>query len=337
MENLYEAWFWTKLEDGKIECQLCPHHCKLQEGQNGICQVRGVRNSKLYSLYYEMVATGGQVDPIEKKPLYHFYPGTQVLSFGGLSCNLHCDHCQNYTLSQEYEIREMSKLDVQQILKAAQKTKCRGVAWTYNEPTIYFETYYNWSVVLKKAGLYVVWVSNAYISPEPLKKLAEVVDAVNFDVKAFREEFFVKYTRSKFQPVLDACIQARKCNMHLELTYLIIPTLNDSSEEIQQYVQWVKDHLGTETPLHFSRFYPHHRMSHLPPTPVETVFQAVKCAQNLGFPYVYAGNIYPNPYNNTLCPKCSKVLVNREGYSVKSLMSTAGVCPFCKAQVPFIF
>lgn len=336
MQNVHPAMFYQKLEDGRIECGLCPHQCKLQENQTGICKVRGVVNGQLCLMQYGMVAGSGQVDPIEKKPLYHFYPGSKVLSFGGVGCNLHCDHCQNSSLSQDYDARTMFPLNADTIIHTAEKNGCRGVAWTYNEPTIYFETYYDWSKIIKQHNLYVVWVSNSYISELALTKLAEVVDAVNFDVKSFSDEFYRRYTGARLEPVLSACIQAKKLGIHIELTYLVIPTLNDSMDEIQAYLTWVMSNLGKDVPLHFSRFFPHHRMMNLPPTSTATIRDIVTKAQQYGFPYVYAGNLYPNPYEDTYCPSCHHKIIQREGYLIEQISLNHGHCNFCNATIPII-
>ena len=245
------ALYWEKLDDGRVLCQLCPHACRLADGQKGICQVRRAGGGKLYPIYYGMVAAGGQIDPIEKKPLYNFRPGTQVLSFGSVGCNLKCDHCQNCSLSQEFSTRYLSPITAEQIVTMAQKSGCHGVGWTYNEPGIHFETYYHWSQVIRQHGLYLVWISNGYLNAQPLRQMAPYLDAVNIDVKAFSEEFYRKYTKSRLQPVLETCVLARELQLHIELTYLIIPTLNDSKQEIGKYLDWAGANLGYEVPLHF--------------------------------------------------------------------------------------
>jgi pyruvate formate lyase activating enzyme len=332
-ENRHEALFWRKLDNGRIGCELCPHRCKLSEGQRGFCNVRGVHDGKLYSLYYGMVATGGQVDPVEKKPLFHFYPGSKVLSFGGISCNLRCDHCQNESLSQEYDHRLLMPITLEQIIKMARETGCKGVAWTYNEPTIHFETYYHWSKALKEQGFYTVWVTNGYINPEPFAEIAKFLDATNIDVKAFTEEFYRKYTKSSLHPVLEICALSCKLKVHTELTYLIIPTLNDTLEEIGKYLDWVETTLGYDVPLHFSSFHPAHRMAHFPPTPRESVIEAVELAIKREFHYVYAGNLYHNSYENTRCPSCQQVVIQRAGYTIQKIAVDAERrCQFCKER-----
>lgn len=329
-----EALFWQTRQDGRVQCQLCPHECLISEGQKGICQTREVSQGKLYSLYYSQVASIGQIDPIEKKPLYHFYPGSKVLSFGSISCNLKCAHCQNYSLSQTYDNRSLITLSAEKILSMARQTQCDGIAWTYNEPTIHFETYYEWSQVLKKNGLFIVWVSNSYINAEPLQKIAPFLDAINFDVKGFTEEFYSKYTKSRLKPVLDSCILAKKLGIHQELTYLVIPTLNDSVQEISSYLDWVEQNLGKETPLHFSRFHPDHLLTHLPPTPREKILQIIEMTKERKFPYVYAGNLYPNPYEDTICPSCNQTLVKRAGYYVGEINITQDKkCKFCHTSI----
>lgn len=336
MDTIHPAMFFQNLEDGRIECGLCPHRCKLREQQTGICKVRGVVNGKLCLLKYGMIATGGQSDPMEKKPLFHFHPGKQVLSFGGVSCNFRCDHCQNDSLSQDYDERMMMSVKPQAIVDMAKRNNCRGVAWTYNEPTIYFETYYDWSKIIKQNGLCVVWVSNSYINPEPLTKLAEVIDAANFDVKAFTDEFYRHYVGARLQPVLDTCVKAKQLGIHIELTYLLIPTLNDSMKEIRAYLTWAMNNLGKDTPLHFSRFFPHNRMNHLPPTPEETIVAVVTEAKQFGFNYVYAGNLYPNNYESTYCPSCHQEVIRRDGFWVQKISVKDGHCMHCNASMPII-
>lgn len=334
---IHEAMFWKKNDNDTITCLLCPNHCTMSEGQQGICRVRGVRNGKLYALYYGCIGCGGQIDPMEKKPLYHFYPKTPVLSFGGVGCNLQCQHCQNYTLSQTWSEQMNMPINVLQIIGMANKSNCKTIAWTYNEPTISLEMYYNYSQLLKKAGFRIVWVSNGYIEKEPLEIIAPFIDAANIDIKAFRSSFYTHYTHSQLDPVLQTCIRLKAFNVHVELTYLIIPTLNDSDEEIEDYLNWVKENMGIKTPLHFSRFFPQYKMRHLPPTPAETLNHIAEKALEMGFLYVYTGNISPNPYENTICPHCKNIIIERTGYQIHAInIDQNHCCSHCKQKVDII-
>ncbi|HPY75343.1 MAG TPA: AmmeMemoRadiSam system radical SAM enzyme [Planctomycetota bacterium] len=332
-----KAMYWDFTKDNKIQCHLCPHQCVLSENQNGICRVRGVRNNELQSLYYGQIASGGQIDPMEKKPLYHYYPGTPILSFGGASCNLQCQHCQNYTISQTFPTNIFTTLSVEKIHKLSQQHNCTFIAWTYNEPFISYETYLDYSKYLKGKGYNLVWVTNGYIQQEPLQEMLPYIDAANIDIKAFTETFYQKYTHSRLAPVLETCKTLKKHGKHIELTYLIIPTLNDNPEEIQEFLQWTKQNLGTDIALHFSRFHPQYKLRHLPSTPPETITNTVKQAKQFGFPYAYPGNLPHTEDENTICPNCQNIIIQRQGYIIKAIQLTLdNTCPKCNHPIPII-
>ncbi|MEE9151799.1 MAG: AmmeMemoRadiSam system radical SAM enzyme [Thermoplasmata archaeon] len=330
-----EAMFWRK-QGNKIECTLCPHRCKISEGKRGICGVRENLKGKLNTMIYAL-ATSVTPDPIEKKPLYHFYPGTYVLSFGTVGCNFKCLHCQNYGISQaKIESMRFQKLKVEDLVKIAKRYKCDGVAWTYNEPTIWYEFTYDGSVIAKKEGLYTCYVTNGFIEKEPLEKISPYLDAMNIDVKSFSDDFYKKICKAKLQPVLDTCVLAKELDIFIELTYLIIPGHNDSEVEIKDYCKWVVDALGESTPIHFSRFHPDHKMLDSIATPMSTLHRACEIAKKEGLRFVYLGNVPHGDYENTYCPDCQELLIERIGFSTRSHYVKDGKCPKCHLAIPLI-
>lgn len=331
-----EAMFWKKLEKNRVECMLCPHRCTISHGKRGICGVRENKHGTLNSLIYGL-ATSVTPDPIEKKPLFHFYPGTYVLSFGTVGCNLRCLHCQNYDISQaQFEDRSLRNLDVKDVVRIAKKYKCEGVAWTYNEPSVWYEFTYDASVAAKKEGLYTCYVTNGFIEKEPLENIGPYLDAMNVDVKSFRDDFYKKTCKAKLQPVLDTCVLARELGIFLELTYLVIPTRNDSEREITDYCKWVVDNLGEETPAHFSRFHPDYKMTDSIATPMSTLTRAYDIAKKAGLKYVYLGNVPHDDHENTYCPECQELLMERVGFSTRRHYVKDGKCPKCGSAIPLI-
>jgi pyruvate formate lyase activating enzyme len=329
-----KAMFWESKPNKAVQCKLCAHNCKISNGNVGICQVRENKDGILYTKVYGLVSPG-VVDPIEKKPLYNFYPGTRVYSFGTLSCNFKCENCQNWHISQikvpEIKVEEVSP---ESAINMAMKLNCKGIAWTYNEPTIWFEYTYYGSKVAKKNGLYTVYVSNGYINPEPLKKISPYLDALNIDVKSFSEDFYKKICKSKLAPVLRTAELAIKLKKHVEITNLVIPTLNDDPELIRKLAQWVHDSLGPRTPIHFSRFHPDNKLKNIPITPEKTLVKAYKIAKEAGLKYVYLGNIYHPRYGNTYCPKCNQLSIRRGSmFGAKDIELIKGKCKQCKTQV----
>jgi pyruvate formate lyase activating enzyme len=311
-----EAKFWNSYENYKVKCKLCNHYCKINEGKLGICGVRKNEKGKLFTLIYGSCSSFA-VDPIEKKPLYHFYPGTKAFSLGTVGCNFKCDHCQNYsisTASQDYmRIREFTP---KMIVDFANEHSCKGIAWTYNEPTIWHEFLLDSSKLAKKAGLYTVYVSNGYINEDPLKKIAPFIDAMNVDIKAFDDGFYQKVCKAHLEPVLKTCERVIELNIHLEITYLVIPGYNDSIIEIRNFCSWVVDKLGCNVPVHFSRFHPDHKMINVSITPIDTLIKAYKIAKETGILYPYLGNVPSGEYENTICSNCGCVCIVRSGYSI---------------------
>jgi pyruvate formate lyase activating enzyme len=329
-----EAKFWKQLENKKVQCLLCPHKCKVNDKRRGVCGVRENIDGKLYTLIYGSYSSIA-VDPIEKKPLYHFYPGSNALSFGTIGCNLRCLHCQNYTISrvlpEEAFLREVTP---DEVVELAKNYDCEGVAWTYNEPAIWHEFTYDASKEIKKEGLYTVYVSNGYINEDPFREIAKYLDAINIDVKAFHEEFYKKICSARLEPVLETCVLAKELGIHLEITYLVIPTYNDSLDEIRSFCRWVLDNLGDKVPLHFSRFHPDYKMVDVPPTSVETLINAYNLAKEQGIKYVYLGNVPHGEYENTYCPSCGELLIERYIFTAKIVSPIKnGKCPKCGTTI----
>ena len=331
-----EASFYNKLDDLKVQCHLCNHSCKILEGSTGICGVRQNKEGKLYSLIYGLCSSIAS-DPIEKKPLYHFYPGSHVFSIGTVGCNFSCLHCQNYNISvARPDFSYMQKFTADDVVCLAKEHGCIGVAFTYNEPSIWYEFTFDSAKLAKKQGLYTVYVTNGYISEDPLRQISSVLDAVNIDVKAFTESFYKKVCKAKLQPVLDTCILAKELGIHLELTYLVIPGYNDSEKEVESFCRWVVEKLGCNVPVHFSRFHPDYNMLNVPSTPMDTMINIFNIAKKIGLFFVYLGNVPNGDYENTVCPKCGNICVKRVGFSTKTIGLDKGKCGNCGEDLGLI-
>ena len=327
-----EARFWMA-KDGKVQCLLCPHQCMLGDGQRGICGVRENRNGKLFTLIYASCSSA-YPDPIEKKPLYHFYPGSLVYSLGTVGCNFKCLHCQNYSISQiRPEEAMLAEILPEEAVERA-KECCKGIAWTYNEPTIWIEYAYDTAKIAKKHGLYTVFVTNGYINEEPLEEMAGYLDAANIDVKSMSNDFYREICKAKVEPVLHACKLYKEKGVYIELTYLVIPTKNDGLEDIKKFIRWVIDELGEEQVVHFSAFYPQYKMRHIPPTSVKTLLNIYAMAKKEGLKYVYLGNVPHGEYENTYCPNCGNLLIKRYGFSSSIVGLSNGKCNACGEKIP---
>ena len=325
-----EARYWTALEDGGVLCELCPHHCRLKDGQSGICMGRVNERGKLYSKNYGQIVSAA-IDPIEKKPLYHFHPGSVILSVGPNGCNFRCPYCQNWEISQT-EVRT-TPVPPADLVKAAAKDDSIGIAYTYAEPLIWYEYVLECSKLARAAGLVNVLVTNGFIEEKPLRELLQYVDALNIDLKSIRESFYKKLCKASLAPVLATCKIAKETS-HLELTNLVIPGENDSDEDLSELVGWVAANLGKETPLHFSRYFPQHKMAN-PPTPEDTLQKAYRIGRKLLY-YCYLGNLYAKNGSDTHCPQCDNTLVERAGYSVKITGIEGRKCSRCGRAVDFV-
>ena len=330
-----EARFW-KEEGERVRCELCPHRCLIVDGGRGRCGVRENRGGKLYTLIYGS-ASSVAVDPIEKKPFYHFLPGSFALSFGTVGCNFSCKHCQNHSISMARpEDVYLRDLEVDEPAGLAKQYGCKSISWTYNEPTIWHEFTVDASRVAKRENLYVTYVSNGFINEDPFREIGKYLDAINIDVKSFSEEFYRSISGGRLEPVLNTCILARELGIHLEVTYLIIPTKNDSMEEIKKFCDWVLEELGEDTPVHFTRFYPHYKMTDLPPTPMKTLLDAFELAKERGLRYVYLGNVHHGEYENTYCPNCGNLLIERFGFSSSIKGLEKGRCKECGERIRIV-
>lgn len=305
--------FYEVKDNEKVVCLLCPHNCVIREGKRGSCGVRENRGGKLFTLVYGSVSSMA-VDPIEKKPLFHFYPGSCIFSISTVGCNLHCQNCQNWQISQvSVESGFTRDFSPEEIVRRVEGSGSKSIAYTYNEPFIWYEFVFDVAKLAHQRGIMNVLVTNGYIMEEPLRKIASYIDAANVDVKSMRDEFYKKICKApSVKPVLDAVLVMKEEGIHVELTYLIIPTLNDSEEEIREFARWVKENAGVDTPVHFSRFFPHYKLSDLPPTPPSTVAKAWRLAKEEGLHYVYMGNM-PGEGEDTYCPSCGEKVIERYG------------------------
>jgi len=332
-----EARFYEKLPDREIKCNLCPRFCHLGDKERGYCGVRENDGGIYYSLVYGKVCALN-VDPIEKKPFFHFLPGTQALSLATAGCNVNCKFCQNWQISQvRPEQVEAVDLSPQAVALAAENNSCPSVAYTYTEPVIFFEYMVDTSIAARKKGIRNVVVTGGHINPEPLEALIKVVDAIKVDLKSFSEAFYKDYVRGELKPVLEAIKLINQRKTWLEIVYLVIPTLNDQESMIRQMCRWLIKEVGEDVPLHFSRFHPMYLLKNLPPTPVSTLEKLHAVAREEGLRYVYIGNVPGHKAESTYCPFCGQLLIERIGYKVERFELRNGRCRFCQAVIPGIW
>ncbi|MCF6331822.1 MAG: AmmeMemoRadiSam system radical SAM enzyme [Draconibacterium sp.] len=330
---MQEALFYSKLGNNKVRCELCPWFCQLNSGQTGICKVRTNEKGKLITLVYNKVAALG-TDPIEKKPLYHFHPGKNILSLGEVGCNLHCSFCQNHRVSQCFadEFKGFHNITSEKIVSEALKTWNNiGVAYTYNEPLTFYEFLLDTAKFAKQAGLKNVVVSNGYINEGPLNRLLHFIDAFNIDLKAFSNEFYKKQTSGKLGPVLQSLKIIAKSKIHLEITNLVIPDLNDDEKQFGTMVEWIALELGNYTPLHLSRYFPQHKLQQAPTSikKLEVLYNIAK--QHLE--HVYLGNVIDEKRSATYCSHCKKLLIERKRYKTGlNGIDENGRCKYCRAN-----
>lgn len=316
-----------------VMCRICPNECVLREGEISDCRNRIVRNSKLYTMAYGNPCSAA-IDPIEKKPLYHFYPGTRAYSIATAGCNLACLNCQNWTISQESPDKTRNyDLPPAKVVEESIRNKCRSIAYTYSEPVTFYEYAFETAEIARKSGINNIFKSNGYINPEPLKKICSVLDAANIDLKSFSDSTYIKLTGGKLQPVLDALKIYREMGVWLEITHLIVPNWTDNPDETGKMCKWLSENGFRETPLHFSRFHPTYKLQQLPPTPVDVLRNAAKIAAAEGLKYIYIGNLPGNEMADTRCPSCGATVVSRQGYRITAFNLTDGKCNSCKNSV----
>lgn len=335
-----EAILYKKLPKGNVRCGVCQRRCSVAPDNLGYCYTRINKDGKFYSLIYEVISSAN-IDPIEKKPLFHFYPGTQVFSIGSLGCNFRCKNCQNWEISYaEPTIDHLSSqtLSPQEVINQAKKYKCAGIAFTYNEPTIWLEYTLDVMKLAKKAGLYTVYVTNGYITPEALDLIGPYLDAFRVDIKAFSKKFYQEIASvPDFKPILEMTKRAKKkWKMHVEIITLIIPTFNDNEKELKELASWIKKDLGADTPWHLTRFFPAAEMTNIPPTPIKELEKLYEIGKKAGLKFVYLGNVSEHPLENTYCPKCKKLLIERQNYFVKKVGLKNGKCKFCGQKLNII-
>jgi len=336
-ERLHEAAWWEAEPSGRVHCYLCPRHCHIHAGQAGFCFIRVNRGGKLYSLGYGSPAAL-QIDPIEKKPLSHFLPGSRVFSMGTAGCNMGCFFCQNWDISKSRQDQVHSqRVAPEDMPLLAVEHGCESIAFTYNEPTIWGEYVIDICKAAKDHGLKTVMVSNGYITREAFHDIYDHIDAANIDLKAFTENFYGKITLTHLQPVLDTLQWLKnETSVWFELTNLLIPTLNDGAEEIGKLSEWVMEHLGPDVPLHFTAFHPDFKLRDKPATPPETLHRARKIALDAGLHYVYEGNIFSEGAN-TGCPSCGEPLIRRSWHKVLENRLKDGECPSCGLVIPGVW
>jgi pyruvate formate lyase activating enzyme len=331
--NLKEAMFYKNVNGQTVQCLLCPRECIINDGKRGFCRNRENRKGKLYTKVYGKPSVV-DIGPIEKAPLYHFIPGHFRLCLTCASCNLRCKHCQNWHLSQKSldELNHYS-FSPSEIVQQAKNHKLYSISFTYTEPTVYYEYLYDISVIAKQTGVKTSIVSNGFINREPLLKLLTVLDAVKIDLKGFSEKFYEETCSATLKPVLESLITVKKEKTWLEIVNLIIPTLNDDPKMIDEMCRWIKENLGVDTPLHFSRFFPNYKLTHLQPTPISTLESAYEIAKRNGLQYVYIGNVPGHVQNSTFCPFCYKRIIYRTHFDILEMNVVNGKCKFCNFPI----
>ncbi|HUI91368.1 MAG TPA: AmmeMemoRadiSam system radical SAM enzyme [Chitinivibrionales bacterium] len=330
------ALYWSAMGDNAVACELCPHQCILQDGKTGLCRTReNVKGTLVNNGYANPCAI--HVDPVEKKPVYHFLPGTKAYSLAIAGCNLRCLNCQNYTISQQFpKDTENMYLPPEKVIEEAKREQCSSIAYTYSEPIVWYEYVLETSKLAKKAGLKNILVTAGYINEAPLKELSEFMDAATIDLKGFKNETYLKLNSAKLGPILDAIANAVKFGIWVEVSNLVVPTWTDDYDTIRKMCAWHKQNLGAEVPLHFLRFFPLYKLENLFPTPTDSLQKAQKIARDEGVRYVYVGNVAEID-SNTYCPSCKKAVVEREGYTIKKNAIKGGKCSYCGAVIKGIW
>jgi len=329
-----EAYLYEKLEDQKVRCNLCAHRCLLKEGKVGICGVKKNIGGVLYTLVYDKIIST-HIDPIEKKPLFHFYPGSTSFSIATVGCNFRCLHCQNYEISQmpkDHKLIEGTAMSPQEIVDAAYRYGCSSISYTYTEPTIFFELAYDTAKLAHERGIKNVFVTNGYMTEEALVMIKPYLDAANVDLKFFDEKMHKRICGASRDPVLETIKRMKEFGIWVEVTTLIIPTKNDSPEELEAIANFIKS-VGPEIPWHVSAFYPAYKMLDIPRTPLETIHRARKIGLQIGLRYVYTGNIPGDEGEHTYCYNCKAILIHRFGYEILANYIRDSRCPYCGAII----
>jgi len=336
---MHEAMLYEKLPGSRVQCHTCQWHCTIGPGKSGVCRMYHNEGGILYNMNYAQ-ASSIAADPIEKKPLFHFFPASLAFSIGGWGCNFHCQDCQNWEIScPETSEPWLGSREVQPeiAIELAKRYRCQGIAWTYNEPSIWFEYTLDSARLARENNLYTVYVTNGYLSPEALDAIGPYLDAWRVDVKGFSDPLYRNLARIRhWQGILEVARRAKdKWGMHIEVVTNIIPTMNDDDAQLEGIARWIKDELGELTPWHVTRFYPHHHMINLSPTPVATLEHACSIGQKVGLKFTYAGNVPGHRSENTFCYNCGKLIVQRLGYQTEVVGLDGSSCKFCGAELNF--
>ena len=336
-ELLTEARYYEKLPHRKIKCVLCPRECVIDDVERGYCGVRENRGGSYYTLVHSRPCTA-HIDPIEKKPLFHFKPASLAFSIATVGCNVECKFCQNWQISQ-IRPEQIKNYDMPPdvVAKYASDKNCASIAYTYTEPVIFTEYMYDCAVAGNEKNISSVMISNGYINPKPMKDLCKVLSAVKIDLKAFTEKFYKDLVAGELKPVLDTLILLKEMNVWTEIVYLVIPSHNDDPQELKDMCKWIVRELGPDVPIHFTRFYPQYRLKNLPPTPVSTLEQARNIALDAGMHFSYVGNVPQHEGENTYCPSCQETLIKRRGYFILENNITGNKCKNCQQEIPGIW
>ena len=336
-ETLKEAQYYLKMDQKKVQCQLCFRNCIISQGDRGYCEVRENKDGKLYSLVYGKAA-GYQIDPIELEPIYHMLPGHRNLAIYTAGCNFRCSFCQNWHISTRRS-EEIKSLDLSPkvVVQLALENNCQSISFTINEPTIFYEYMLETAKLAQAKGLKTLFHTNGAINPEPLKELLKHLDAVCVDLKGFTAEFFQKTSFSQLEPVLTTLKTIKESGVWFEITCLTIPTLNDDPEKTREMCIWIRDNLGKGVPVHFSRFFPAYKLTKLPPTPIQTLERAKEIALEVGLEYVTIGNVPGHLANSTFCPQCGEILIKRVHFQVLANHLEKGKCKFCGNLIPGVW
>ena len=332
-----EALLYEKLDKKMTHCKVCQRRCLISPGNRGFCLTRENNEGTLYNLTYGVVSSSG-VDPIEKKPLFHFFPGSQVYSLGTVGCNLGCKHCQNWRIARAtVDSIYTQEISPEASIELALEYKCKSIAWTYNEPTMWLEYTIDSAKLAHKNDLKTVYVTNGYMTPESLELIGPHLDAANVDLKGMSDKFYREICNARLDPVLENIILMKEMGIHIEITNLIIPGYNDSEEELKALVKFMVEEVGVEVPLHFTRFFPNYQMEDVNPTPIETLINARKMAREAGMRYVYVGNAPGLDGENTYCYDCGQLLIERDGYGLgKVRVDEKKKCPECGAHIDIV-
>lgn len=336
-ENFKEALFYEKADVRMVKCSLCPKNCLIPEGKYGFCRARKNISGILYSMGYAKPCSVA-IDPMEKKPLFHYLPGSRTFSIASAGCSLRCLFCQNWQISQcSPEQTRNYDLSPQDVIRIAKEKNCPVIAYTYSEPVNFYEYMLDTAKIARQNGIKNIMHTAGYINKEPLEKLLPYIDAANVDLKGFSQDYYKNICGAELESILQTLTIMKKHRIWIEITTLVVPGYNDSPEELKKLCHWIKTNLGPDTPVHFSRFYPIYKLAHLTATPYQTLEKVYEIAKECGLKYVYIGNVYDNPYEDTKCPKCDKIVVDRKGFEILDNKIRNGKCIYCGTKIAGIW